>query len=407
MSTSHTHDGKTHAHKEHGDSHEPDHDHREEHAHEEHGNEHHHNHDQLRTQTLHESGHDHDHGDHDHHDHDHADGFSGFLKSIFHQHRHTHSHGELTSDNAFMDNEAGIRTVWIALGILTGTTILQFIIVALSGSVALLADTLHNLVDGANSIPLLIAFYLARRAANRRYNYGYGKAEDVAGVFIVLSIAISAAVIFYESINKFINPEPLQNLSWIAAAAIIGAIGNEAVAYIQIRTGRQIGSAALVADGLHARTDGLTSLAVLPAVLGSWLGYPIVDPIVGILIGIAILFITRDAAISMWYRLMDAIEPEILEKAEKIVQGNPKVNKLHRIRMRWIGSRLHAEVTVGVDGTLSTIESHDIAETVRHDLFHKFDKLSEVVVHVEPLSAGQNYHHETEHHEPAPRPFES
>ncbi|MCB0032886.1 MAG: cation transporter [Anaerolineales bacterium] len=367
----------------------------------------------MSTDHKHDDEHTHDHEvhedhDHDHeHDHDHGGGLYGLLRTIFHQHDHSHDNSELVTDNAFMNTEEGIRTVWIALILLTATTLLQLIIVYFSGSVALLADTLHNLVDGANSIPLLIAFYLARRAANRRYNYGYGKAEDVAGIFIVLSIAVSAAVIFYESVTKFINPEPLQNLGWVAAAALIGAAGNEAVAFIQIRTGRKIGSAALVADGLHARTDGLTSLAVLPAVLGSWLGYPIIDPIVGILIGIAILFITRDAAVSMWYRLMDSIEPEILQQAEEIVRANPKVNELHRVRMRWIGSRLHAEVTIGVDGSLTTIESHDIAEAVRHDLFHKFDKLSEVVVHVEPFSKDIDHHQATSHHEPVPRPFES
>lgn len=371
------------------------------HKHEDHD----HDHD---NQDHDEHDHDHDEHSHDHDDdHDHGGGLYGLLRTIFHQHDHSHDNSALVNDTTFMNNEEGIRTVWIALALLTITTVLQLVIVYISGSVALLADTLHNLVDGANSIPLLIAFYLARRVANRRYNYGYGKAEDVAGVFIVLSIGFSAYVIFSESISKFLEPEPIQNLGWVAAAAIIGAIGNEAVAFIQIRTGRKIGSAALVADGLHARTDGLTSLAVLPAVLGSWLGYPIVDPIVGILIGIAILFITRDAAVSMWYRLMDSIEPEILEKAEKIVNDNNQVQKLHRMRMRWIGSRLHAEATIGVDGSLTTLQSHDIAESVRHDLFHKFDKLSEVIVHVEPLTADGRHEHPTEHHEPAPRPFEN
>src|SRR5690606_8955474 len=179
------------------------------------------------------------------------------------------------------------------------TAILQIFIVWLSGSVALFADTVHNIGDGLNSIPLLIAFYLARRVATRRYTYGFGRAEDVAGIFIVLSIAFSAGMIFWESYQKLVNPEPLTNLGWLAAAAIVGFLGNEFVAWFQIRVGKRIGSAAMVADGMHARTDGLTSLAVLIAVAGSWLGYPIVDPIVGILIGIAILFITWDATKTM------------------------------------------------------------------------------------------------------------
>jgi cation diffusion facilitator family transporter len=243
----------------------------------------------------------------------------------------------LATDQSFLDNAEGIRTVWMALGLLLLTMLLQLIIVWLSGSVALLADTAHNLVDGLNSIPLLIAFYLARRPPTRRYNYGFGKAEDVAGIFIVLSIALSAGFIFWESIPKLLQPTPLTNGGWVAAAAIIGALGNEAVAWLQIRTGRKIGSAALEADGLHARTDGLTSLAVLIAAAGSWLGFPIVDPLIGIIIGVVILFITRSATMTMWYRLMDAIEPEVLTKAETMVERVDGVQRLERMRMRWMG----------------------------------------------------------------------
>ncbi len=365
-------------------------------------------------------GHDHDHPhpsahDHDHqhpHDHEHDDehhhgrGLWGWISTIFHLHGHSHQHDALASDRAFLDNQEGIRTVWMALAALTITALVQIVIVAWSGSVALLADTIHNIGDGLNSIPLLIAFYLARRVATRRYTYGFGKAEDVAGIFIVLSIAISAGVVFYESIQKFFNPEPMSNLGWVAIAAIIGFLGNEAVALLQIRIGRKIGSAALVADGLHARTDGLTSLAVLLAAGGTWLGFPIVDPIIGILIGIAILFITRDAIVTMWYRLMDAIEPEYLDQAEAVVTGQPGVESLCRLRMRWMGHRLQAETTIAVDPHLTTLESHQIAEQVRHELFHQIPTLSEVIVHVDPwLEQLEAAHELTLHHEPLPRPL--
>lgn len=312
----------------------------------------------------------------------------------------------MVTDQAFVDNEQGIRTVWLALAALGLTSIIQVVIVAWSGSVALLADTLHNIGDGLNSIPLLIAFYLARRAATRRYTYGFARSEDVAGVFIVLSIAVSAGIIFWESIQKFIHPTPVTNLGWLAAAAVVGFVGNEAVALLQIRVGRKIGSAAMVADGLHARTDGLTSLAVLLAAGGVWLGLPILDPIIGILIGIAILFITRDATVTMWYRLMDAIEPEILEQAETVLKRQADVKEFRRLRMRWIGHRLHAEVHIAVDPHLTTAESHQIAEKLRHDLFHELATLSEVVVHVDPWSQQpEGFHHLTAHHEPVPRPI--
>ena len=354
--------------------------------------------------------HTHDHGDHPHgdHDHDHDDhqqqaGPWGWVRALFHAQGHDHDHSALATDRSFLENQEGIRTVWLALGLLLLTTVLQMIIFGLSGSVALLADTAHNLVDALNSIPLLIAFYLARRLPTRRYNDGFGKAEDVAGIFIVLSSAVSAVYIFWESFGKLFDPQPLTNVGWVAAAAIIGALGNEAVAFIQIRTGRKIGSAAMEADGLHARTDGLTSLAVLVAAIGSWLGFPIVDPLIGLLIGVAILLITWQAALTMWYRLMDAVEPNLLTTAEQVIMATAGVRTLLRVRMRWMGNRLHAEVHIAVDPDLSTTASHAITEEVRHRLFHEVARLAEVVVHVEPGAASDTHHQETSHHEAMPR----
>jgi cation diffusion facilitator family transporter len=186
----------------------------------------------------------------------------------------------------------------------------------------------------------------------------------------------------------------------VAAAAIIGFLGNEAVAWLQIRKGREIGSAALVADGMHARTDGLTSLAVLVAAGGSWLGFPIVDPIVGLLIGVAILFITKDAVVTMWYRLMDAIEPQYLAEAEKVVARQEGVKELRRLRMRWMGHRISADVIIAVDPHLTTAESHQIAEHLRHDLYHAVPYLGDVTVHVDPWAPEPAQHHElTLHHE--------
>ena len=381
--------------------HPPDSNDTHDHSHADHDHPHDHSHD---------DGHAHDHPHDQGHDHHHGSGLWGWVSQVFHMHGHSHQQQALAADSALADNSLGIRTVWIALAALAVTSILQIIVVFMSGSVALLADTAHNIGDGLNSIPLLIAFYLARRAATRRYNYGFARAEDVAGIFIVLSIAISAAIIFSKSFQRLIHPEPLTNLGWIAAAAIIGFAGNELVAVLQIRVGRKIGSAALVADGMHARTDGLTSLAVLVAAIGAWIGFPILDPIIGFLIGITILFITKDAAVSMWYRLMDAVEPETFAAAEAVVQAQDGVEKLRRLRMRWMGHRLHAEVTIAVDPALPTAESHHIAEHTRHALFHSIAYLSEVVVHVDPYDDTRDdtrdaFHEHTVHHELVPEPI--
>ena len=382
----HTHD---HAHSNHDGQHnDHDHDHQDDHDHD-------HPHD-------HDHGHGHSHGP-DGHTHDHGPGIVGWFQTVFHWHGHSDQQSALASDQALLDNKEGIRVLWISLAALLITSLLQIFIVWLSGSVALLADTMHNIGDGLNSIPLLIALYLARRVATRRYTYGFGKAEDVAGIFIVISIAISAAIVFWESIQKFVNPEPMTNLGWVAAAAIIGFLGNELVAILEIRTGRKIGSAAMVADGLHARTDGLTSLAVLLAAGGTLMGLPILDPIIGILIGIAILFITKDAIVTMWYRLMDAIEPHYIDRAEAVISKQADVKKLRRIRMRWVGHRMHAEIIIAVEPDLTTIESHEIAEKLRHDMFHEFATMSDVMVHVDPWSEKEeDFHDQTKSHDPVP-----
>jgi cation diffusion facilitator family transporter len=335
-------------------------------------------------QQVPEQGHHHDH-EHDHHHH-HNNRVLGWISDKLRIFGHQHDHRELASDKAFRENEAGIRTIWIALAILLATALLQMVIVYFSGSVSLFADTAHNIGDGLNSIPLLIAFYLARRIPTRRYNYGFGRAEDVAGILIVLSIAVSAGIVFYQAIQRLLNPQPLTNLGWVAAAALIGFFGNEIVAIIQIRVGRKIGSAAMVADGLHARTDGLTSLAVLLAAAGTWFGYPILDPIIGLLIGVAILMITWDAMKTIWYRLMDAVDPALIKRAEVVISTNEDVLEIRRIRMRWVGHCLHAEVYISVDPDLKTSESHQIAERVRHELYHEFPDLADINVHVDPWS---------------------
>lgn len=358
------------------------------------GHEHLHPHDHGHS---HEHGH--THGPHDEHDHHHGTGVWGWINTIFHFHGHSDQQLQRAADPALIDNNEGIRTVWIALGALGLTTILQIFIVYMSGSVALFADTVHNLGDSLNSIPLLIAFYLARRAATRRYTYGFGKAEDVAGIFIVLSIAFSAGVALWQSFGKLLNPTPMTDLGWVAAAAVIGFIGNEAVALLQIRMGRKIGSAAMVADGMHARTDGLTSLAVLIAVIGAYFGFPILDPIIGLLIGVAIIFITWDATRSMWYRLMDAIDPEVVDQVEQTARKVAGVLDVHDTRVRWHGHRLQVELHVTVDEDLPTRESHHIAEEVRHLLFHEQPHLSFVNIHVDPCGhSGEDPHIHTGHH---------
>ncbi len=307
----------------------------------------------------------------------------GWLSAIFHFHGHGEEQDNRGSDPTLATDE-GIRTVWLALAALGFTTIIQIAIVAFSGSVALLADTVHNIGDTLNSIPLLIAFYLARRSATRRYTYGYGRAEDIAGVGIVLSIAVSAGYALWASFDKLIHPQPMTHIPWVAAAAVVGFLGNEAVALLQIRKGRQMGSEAMVADGLHARIDGITSLAVLVAAGGTALGYPIVDPIIGLLIGVSIVFITKDAATRIWQRLMDGVDPLIVDRIEQYAGDVQGVENVESIHVRWLGHRLHAEVSIATSGDLSVWEAIGVTDAVRRTLLTNVRHLSSVAVEIEP-----------------------
>jgi cation diffusion facilitator family transporter len=338
---------------------------------------------------------DHDHeGEHAHdHDHEHETGLKAWLLGLLRPHEHGHY---ATALDPAMSNARGIWAVKVSLIALMATALFQVIIVAISGSVALLADTIHNFSDALTAIPLWIAFTLARRPRNDRYTYGYGRAEDLAGVLIVVMIFLTALEVFRQSIDRIANPQPVENLGWVAAAAISGFLGNEAVAIFRTRVGREIGSAALVADGLHARTDGFTSLGVLAGVIGVAVGFPLADPLVGFAIGLAILIVVWHAAREMWYRLMDAVDPAVGRSIMETALHVPGVLAAHDITVRWLGHRQRAELNIDVAGELSTVQSHQIAEDVRHDLFHALPALVEVTVHVDP--EGDAYHDATAHH---------
>ncbi len=318
---------------------------------------------------------------HEHHDHG-GGGIKGWLHGIF-----AHSHNIVDKvDRTLESNERGVWALKVSLLGLGATALLQVAIVLISGSVALLADTIHNFADAATSVPLWIAFALARRPPSRRFTYGYGKTEDVAGVLIVLIIFFSACVAAYEAVMKIIHPQPMMHLGWVALAAIIGFIGNEAVAVFRIKIGREIGSAALIADGQHSRIDGFTSLSVLLGVIGTVLGLPIVDPLVGIGISIAILFIVKDVTIAVWMRLIDGIEPEILADIEHAPTHVAGVRGVRDVRARWIGHKVHGDVTIEVDPRLSMTEADALARQVEASLHEHVRLLGTAVVRVCPAA---------------------
>lgn len=268
--------------------------------------------------------------------------------------------------------------------LLSLTSFVQLVIVDLSGSVALFADALHNLADSATSIPIWIAFSLLRRGTTERFTYGYGKTEDFAGILVVLLIFVSACVAVTESVLRFLDPHPLTHPGWVVAAALVGFAGNEMVAMVRIRTGREIGSATLVADGQHSRIDGLTSLAVLIGVAGNAMGFPILDHLVGMVIALIILYIVWNTARSVWFRLIDGIEPEHLERIRRIALHHPERKSILRIRARRVGYRIFSEIDLSIDPDQSVREAHMIVQNLEKDLLREIPFLGDVVARTAP-----------------------
>ena len=309
----------------------------------------------------------HQHGHHhDGHHHDHG-----------HGHGHGHTHGVV--DPTIATTSRGIFAIKWSFILLAVTAALQMAVVAVSGSVALLADTIHNVGDATTAIPLWIAFLLARRKPTATFTYGYGRVEDLAGIIIVLVILFSALVAGYEAIDRFIHPQPIGHLGWVALAGLIGFVGNEAVAVFRLRVGREINSAALMADGYHARTDGLTSLAVVVGAAGVWLGFPLADPIIGLLITLAIFGIVWQSARAVFTRMLDGVEPEVatgIRHAAEHVSGMTLVDA----KARWIGHKLHADLEIAVDDRMPLAEANAISATFKTELLEHLPALAEANV---------------------------
>ncbi|KUN85747.1 cation diffusion facilitator family transporter [Streptomyces griseoruber] len=332
--------------------------------------------------------HDHEHEHHHGHAHEHPHHHSPGASSLRHRLSHLltpHSHESADKlDPALESSARGMRALWVSLAVLGVTALVQAAVVVVSGSVALLGDTVHNAADALTAVPLGIAFVVGRRAATRRFTYGYGRAEDLAGLAIVLTIAASAAFAGWTAVERLLDPRPVEHVGVVAVAALAGFAGNEWVARYRIRVGRSIGSAALVADGLHARTDGFTSLAVLLGAGGSALGWQLADPVVGLAITVAIALVLRDAAREVFRRVLDAVDPTLVDRAERALLEVEGVRGVGELRLRWIGHRLRAEVAVVVDGEATVRRAHAIAVHAEHALLHAVPRLTAALVHADP-----------------------
>jgi cation diffusion facilitator family transporter len=313
---------------------------------------------------------------------------------------HRHDPGDSIHD-ALTSDRRGIRAVKISLFILGTTAVAQLAVVLVSGSVGLLADTIHNFSDALTAVPLWIAFAIGSRAATRRYTFGYRRAEDLAGLFVLLMIGASAVLAACESISRLIDPQPMTNIPIVLVAGFLGFLGNEAVALYRIRVGRSIGSVALIADGHHARTDGLTSLAVVFGALGVAAGYPLADPLVGLLITAVILVVLTQATGQMLGRLMDAVEPDLVDRVATIAASVPEVQSVDRLRVRWLGHALEASMAITLDCDMTVAAGHRASEEVRHRLLHDVPRLDTAVIHLNPCGhGGEDPHALVRHHDP-------
>jgi cation diffusion facilitator family transporter len=303
---------------------------------------------------------------------------SGVADMHHHHGGHAHSHDRV--DPSIATSVEGVRAVAWSFAILIATALVQWAVVLASGSVALLADTIHNIGDAGTAIPLWVAFMLGRRPPSRRFTYGYGRVEDLAGLIVLLVIFASAVIAAIEAVDRFLHPQAVIGLPWVALAGIVGFLGNEAVAVLRIRVGRRINSVALVADGNHARADGLTSLAVVVGAVGVWLGMPLADPVVGLAISAAIVAIAVRSGGAVFTRLLDGVEPGVIDEVRHAAAHVAGIEAVPEARARWLGHRLHVDVAISVDRSLSVSGARAIAK----------DLESELLGHLPAVSSGQS-----------------
>ncbi|MDR7274741.1 cation diffusion facilitator family transporter [Catenuloplanes atrovinosus] len=327
--------------------------------------------------------------DHGHRHHHHGGGWHRVRHVLT---PHSHDAGDRV-DASLAASRTGMRVLWWSFAVLAVTAAIQGAVVAWSGSVALLGDTVHNLGDALTAVPLGIAFVLGRRAASRRFTWGLGRAEDLAGLAILLVIAASAAFAAAEAVDRLIDPRDMRHAGAVGVAALIGFAGNEAVARWRIAAGRRIGSAALVADGLHARADGFTSLAVLLAAGGAALGWRWADPVAGLGIAAGIAAVLAVAVKEVFGRMLDAVDPALVDRAHAALRATPRVTGVERVRLRWLGHSLHAEAEIAVPGTLRVDEAHRIAHDAEHALIHALPRLVAATIHTHPENSAEGGRH--------------
>ncbi len=311
-----------------------------------------------------------------------------------HQHEKEHSHTHGAVDSSIATSKQGLEAVkWSSLLLFLGAC-LQLAVVILTGSVSLLSDTIHNFGDAFTAVPLGIAFLFTRKKPSKRFTYGYGKIEDIAGVIVILFMLSSALGAAYVSIQRLFHPNQVTHLPVLVLASLIGFAINEGAAHFRIRVGKKINSEALIADGIHARMDGFTSLSVLVGAAGVWLGFPLADPLVGLFITALILHSVWESGETVFIRLMDGVDPTIITQVTHVAAEVNGVEKINETRVRWLGHRLHVELNIAVNPKITVEKGHEIAKEVCHELIEHLPNVSYTSIHIDPTNdAGELRHH--------------
>ncbi len=290
----------------------------------------------------------------------------------------------------------GVRALKIGVAGLALTSALQAVLLFFSGSVALLGDTLHNGVDVIGTAIVWVALVVAGRARNERFSFGYHRFEDLAGLVVVALIAGSAALVVFESASAFGGGGSLERPWIVFAAGLVGFAGNEGVARFKIHAGRRIGSAALEADGRHSRVDGLSSIGVVVAALGSLSGVDWLDATVGLGIGLFIAWTAAQSGRAVLFRLVDRADPALRRELEAVAQEVPDMGHLTDIRLRQTGRTVNVIASVCMPADYPVGRAHDTAEDLRLAWLNVLPPGSMVDIHVEPYTPGEHSPHSTD-----------
>jgi cation diffusion facilitator family transporter len=281
------------------------------------------------------------------------------------------------------DEKAATRAVIVSAVALGIAAVVEFAGSRQSHSAGVLADALHNAGDVLTTLVLLGAFAVARRPATRRFPSGFGRVEDVATLVIVLVIVFTAAAAALESLTRILSTEGYQNAGPALAAAAVGVVANHGVSEYKIRVGRRIRSLALEADGLHSRLDAIVSAGAFVGLALAWMGFAIADPLSGLAITIAIVYILAGTVGRLVLRMMDAVDPAVIEQITTAALSAKGVLGVHDVRARWVGRELVAVIHIDCPPDSTLAQAHDIAQAVEHEVEHRVPAVR-LDVHMDP-----------------------